>query len=92
MEDEAIRAGFADLKPGCDYDGLHQSAVCRAEADWLVGINATKLIAKLRRLARKYPEQIFEARKEPRGAADYTVPKSCVILHDPHTRGAINAG
>lgn len=45
----------------------------------------TKLIAKLRRLARKYPEQIFEARKEARGAADYTVPKSCVILHEPYS-------
>jgi hypothetical protein len=44
-----------------------------------------KLIAKLRRLAHKYPEQIFEARKEPRGAADYTVPKSCVILHEPYS-------
>jgi DNA topoisomerase-3 len=47
MEDEAIRAGFADLKPGRDYDGLHQSAVCRAEADWLVGINATRLFSVL---------------------------------------------
>ena len=42
MEDDAIRSGFQQLKSGCDYDGLHQSALCRAKADWLVGINATR--------------------------------------------------
>lgn len=42
MEDDAIHAGFKQLKSGCDYDGLHQSALCRAKADWLVGINATR--------------------------------------------------
>ena len=47
MEDEAIRQGFADLKPGRDYDGLHQSALCRSRADWLVGINATRLFSVL---------------------------------------------
>ena len=47
MEDEAIRQGFADLKPGRDYDGLHQSAFCRSKADWLVGINATRLFSVL---------------------------------------------
>ena len=47
MEDEAIRQGFADLKPGRDYDGLHQSALCRSKADWLVGINATRLFSVL---------------------------------------------
>ena len=41
------RQGFADLKPGRDYDGLHQSALCRSEADWLVGINATRLFSVL---------------------------------------------
>ena len=45
MEDEAIRQGFAELKPGRDYDGLHQSALCRSKADWLVGINATRLFS-----------------------------------------------
>ena len=45
MEDEAIRQGFADLKPGRDYDGLHQSALNRSKADWLVGINATRLFS-----------------------------------------------
>ena len=47
MEDEAIHQGFADLKPGRDYDGLHQSALCRSKADWLVGINATRLFSVL---------------------------------------------
>ena len=47
MEDAAIREGFAHLKPGADYDDLYQSALCRAQADWLVGINATRLFSIL---------------------------------------------
>ena len=47
MEDSAIREGFAQLRPGADYDGLHQAALCRAKADWLVGINATRLFSVL---------------------------------------------
>ena len=47
MEDSAIRDGFANLRPGADYDGLHQAALCRAKADWLVGINATRLFSVL---------------------------------------------
>ena len=47
MEDSAIREGFANLRPGTDYDGLHQAALCRAKADWLVGINATRLFSVL---------------------------------------------
>ena len=43
MEDSAIREGFANLRPGVDYDGLRDAALCRAKADWLVGINATRL-------------------------------------------------
>ena len=42
MEDEAIREGFRNLKPGQEYDGLYQAALCRVKADWLVGINATR--------------------------------------------------
>lgn len=49
MEESAIREGFADLKDGSMYDRLYQSAVCRAEADWLVGINATRLFTVLYR-------------------------------------------
>ena len=47
MEDSAIRDGFAHLKPGTDYDPLYQSALCRAKADWLIGINATRLFSVL---------------------------------------------
>ena len=47
MEDEAIREGFAQLRPGREYDGLHQAALCRSKADWLVGINATRLFSLL---------------------------------------------
>ena len=45
MEDDAIHAGFKQLKSGRSYDGLHQSALCRAKADWLVGINATRFFS-----------------------------------------------
>ena len=47
MEDSAIREGFDSLRPGSDYDGLHQAALCRQKADWLVGINATRLFSVL---------------------------------------------
>ena len=43
----AIREGFANLRPGVDYDGLRKAALCRAKADWLVGINATRLFSVL---------------------------------------------
>lgn len=45
MEDEAIKKGFANLQPGSNYDGLYSAALCRAKADWLVGINATRLFS-----------------------------------------------
>ena len=47
MEDNAIRDGFSDLRPGADYEALYQSALCRQKADWLVGINATRLFSVL---------------------------------------------
>ena len=47
MEDAAIREGFANLCPDSDYDALYRSALCRAKADWLVGINATRLFSVL---------------------------------------------
>ena len=47
MEDAAIWEGFANLRPDSDYDALYQSAFCRAKADWLVGINATRLFSVL---------------------------------------------
>ena len=47
MEDEAIRSGFDNLKDGRDYDALYSSALCRAKADWIIGINATRLFSCL---------------------------------------------
>ena len=47
MEDAAIREGFADLRPGADYDPLYQSALFRQKADWLIGINASRLFSVL---------------------------------------------
>ena len=42
MEDEAIQKGFQTLKDGKEYAGLCNAAVCRAQADWLIGMNATR--------------------------------------------------
>ena len=47
MEDEAIRDGFAGLKDGSEYDRLYEAALCRERADWIVGINATRLFSSL---------------------------------------------
>ena len=47
MEDDAIRQGFASLKDGNEYDALFASALCRAKADWIIGINATRLFSCL---------------------------------------------
>ncbi|WNQ09787.1 DNA topoisomerase III [Paenibacillus aurantius] len=54
--DKAIQDGFAQLKPGHDYDRLYQSAVCRSEADWLIGLNIT------RALTSKYNAQLAAGR------------------------------
>ena len=47
METDAIRSGFEHLKDGRGYDTLYHSALCRAKADWLIGINATRLFSCL---------------------------------------------
>lgn len=47
MEDSAIRDGFNNLRPGSEYDNLYNAALCRSKADWLVGINATRLFSVL---------------------------------------------
>ncbi|KXG08910.1 DNA topoisomerase 3 [Anoxybacillus sp. P3H1B] len=54
--DKAIRDGFKQLKPGAQFDSLYQSAVCRAEADWLIGLNVT------RALTTKYNEPLSAGR------------------------------
>lgn len=45
MEDSAIREGFANLRPGAEYDALYEAALCRERADWIVGINGTRLFS-----------------------------------------------
>jgi DNA topoisomerase-3 len=47
MEDAAILDGFNNLRDGAEYDSLYESALCRSKADWLVGINATRLFSVL---------------------------------------------
>ena len=47
MEDAAIREGFENLREGSEYDKLYAAALCRSKADWLVGINATRLFSVL---------------------------------------------
>ena len=47
MEDAAILNGFNNLRDGAEYDRLYESALCRSKADWLVGINATRLFSVL---------------------------------------------
>jgi DNA topoisomerase III len=47
MEDSAIREGFAHLKPSTEYDALYNAALCRERADWIVGINASRLFSCL---------------------------------------------
>ena len=47
LEESTIREGFRALKPGSAYDALYRAALCRARADWLVGINGTRLYSRL---------------------------------------------
>ncbi|MDQ0271538.1 DNA topoisomerase III [Cytobacillus purgationiresistens] len=56
VTDRAIKDGFKQLKPGKQFDDLYQSAVCRAEADWLIGLNVT------RALTTKYQEPLSAGR------------------------------
>lgn len=42
--DKAIKDGFASLKPGSQFDRLYESARCRAEADWMIGLNVTRAL------------------------------------------------
>jgi len=46
MTPEAIRQGFQNLRPGSEYDRLGDAARCRSEADWLIGMNATRALTR----------------------------------------------
>ena len=47
MEDAAVREGFSKLRPGTEYSALYEAALCRERADWIIGINATRLFSCL---------------------------------------------
>ena len=47
MEDKAVKKGFQNLKNGTEYDALYEAALCRERADWIVGINCTRLFSTL---------------------------------------------
>jgi DNA topoisomerase-3 len=55
LTDEAVRAGFAGLRAGADFDALAAAARCRSEADWLVGMNATRAVTVSSRFASPRP-------------------------------------
>ena len=88
MEDAAIKKGFADLRPGREYDGLHQSALCRARADWLVGINATRLFSVLyhRTLNVGRVMTPYAGAHRPAGGGDRGVPPGSLLRSKPSLR------
>ena len=45
MEPDEIRRAYANMRPGAEYNNLYAAALCRAKADWLVGMNATRLMS-----------------------------------------------
>jgi DNA topoisomerase III len=71
LTDEAIRAGFAGLRPGVELDALAAAARCRSEADWLVGMNATRAVTvSSRNAAPRSPSGRPPARRGARGKGD----------------------
>jgi DNA topoisomerase-3 len=67
LTDEAIRAGFAGLKPGAELEALASAARCRSEADWLVGMNATRAVTVSSRAAAPRPRSPQPPRPTRRG-------------------------
>ena len=70
LTDEAIRAGFARLRPGGELDALAGAARCRSEADWLVGMNATRAVTVSSRAAAPRPRLAQPPRRGQRGQSD----------------------
>ena len=88
MEDAAIREGFARLQPSAVYDALYQSALCRERADWMVGINATRLFSCLYggtlNIGRVMtPTLALTVEREKEIASFVSVPFYTVTLHLP---------
>ena len=84
MEDAAIREGFADLRPGGDYDPLYQSALCRQKADWLIGINASRLFSVL------YHRTLNVGRVQTPTLAMLADRDSKIVLFRNHTLGLVH--
>jgi DNA topoisomerase III len=70
LTDEAIRAGFARLRPGVELDALAGAARCRSEADWLVGMNATRAVTVSSRAAAPRPRVAHPPRRGQRRQSD----------------------
>ena len=64
--DRSIKEGFRNLRPGRDFDKLYQSAVCRAEADWLIGLNVS------RALTTKYQDPLSAGRVQTPTSRSFT--------------------
>ena len=84
MEDVAIREGFVDLRPGADYDPLYQSALCRQKADWLIGINASRLFSVL------YHRTLNIGRVQTPTLAMLADRDSKIVLFRNHTLGLVH--
>jgi DNA topoisomerase-3 len=70
LTDDAVRAGFAGLRPGADFDALAAAARCRSEADWLVGMNATRAVTVSSRAAAPRPRAARPPQQGRRGKGD----------------------
>ncbi len=70
LTDESIRAGFAALRPGADFDALAAAARCRSEADWLVGMNATRAVTVSSRSTAPRPREPRPPQRGRRGQSD----------------------
>lgn len=85
MEETAIRKGFETLRPSTEYDALYHAALCRAQADWIVGINATRLFSCLYRQTLQIgrvmtPTLALIVQREAEIAAFHPVPFYNVVL------------
>jgi DNA topoisomerase III len=70
LTDESIRAGFARLRPGAELDALADAARCRSEADWLVGMNATRAVTVSARAGAPRPQPARPTRDGRRAQGD----------------------
>ena len=75
MEESAIRDGFNHLRPGAEYDNLYRSALCRQEADWLVGLNGTRLFTVL------YKSKVLKVGRVQTPTLAMLVERENAILH-----------